>query len=135
RAYNLLLHGALRSRFSDAQCGFKALRTDVARRLLPQVKDESWFFDTELLVFAHRAGMRIHEVPVDWVEDPDSRVDIVATALADLRGVARLVAAARVPRFVGIGIASTLAYALIYVLLREYLSAGAANALALGTTA
>lgn len=90
RCYNLLLHGALATRFSDAQCGFKAVRADVARALLPHVDDDDWFFDTELLVLAERADLRIHEVPVDWTDDPDSRVEIAATAVADLRGVARL---------------------------------------------
>lgn len=90
RGYNHLLRLALRVRFSDAQCGFKALRTQAARELLPQVADQGWFFDTELLVLAQRRGLRIHEVPVDWVEDADSRVEIVPTALADLRGVFRL---------------------------------------------
>ena len=90
RGYNLLLHATLRARFSDAQCGFKAIRSDCARRLLPLVEDTGWFFDTELLVLAERAGLRIHEVPVDWVDDPDSRVDIVSTAVADLRGMARV---------------------------------------------
>lgn len=90
RCYNLILRSTLRARFSDAQCGFKAIRADVARELLPLVADTGWFFDTELLVLAERAGLRIHEVPVDWVDDPDSRVDIVATAAADLRGVLRL---------------------------------------------
>jgi putative flippase GtrA len=90
RAYNLLLRGTLAARFSDAQCGFKAIRADAAHELLPLVEDTGWFFDTELLVLAERAGLRIHEVPVDWVDDPDSRVDIVSTATADLRGVARL---------------------------------------------
>ena len=90
RGYNLLLRGTLAVRFSDAQCGFKAIRRDVARHLLPLVQDTGWFFDTELLVLAQRAGLRIHEVPVDWVDDPDSRVDVLATALADLRGVARV---------------------------------------------
>ena len=80
----------LGARFSDAQCGFKAIRRDQARALLPLIEDTGWFFDTELLVLAERAGLRIHEVPVDWVDDPDSRVDIVATALADLRGMMRL---------------------------------------------
>jgi glycosyltransferase involved in cell wall biosynthesis len=93
RAYNRILRLALRARFSDAQCGFKAVRADVARTLLPEIRDEEWFFDTELLVLAQRRGLRIHEVPVDWVEDPDSRVDIVRTALADLRGIARLMVA------------------------------------------
>jgi putative flippase GtrA len=90
RCYNLILRGTLAARFSDAQCGFKAIRRDVARELLPLVEDTGWFFDTELLVLAERSGLRIHEVPVDWVDDPDSRVDVVATAVADLRGVARL---------------------------------------------
>jgi glycosyltransferase involved in cell wall biosynthesis len=90
RAYNRLLRLALRARFSDAQCGFKAIRGDLAPELLAAVQDEAWFFDTELLVVAQRRGLRIHEVPVDWVEDTDSRVDVLATALADLRGVVRL---------------------------------------------
>jgi glycosyltransferase involved in cell wall biosynthesis len=93
RGYNLLLHTTLHTRFRDAQCGFKAISAAAARRLLPLVRDDSWFFDTELLVLAQRLGMRIHEVPVDWVDDPDSRVDIVPTAIADLRGVWRLLQA------------------------------------------
>lgn len=90
RCYNLLLRGTLAARFSDAQCGFKAIRRDVAAELLPLVEDTGWFFDTELLVLAERTGLRIAEVPVDWIDDPDSRVDVLATAVADLRGVVRL---------------------------------------------
>ena len=90
RSYNLLLRGVLGARFSDAQCGFKAVRADVARELLPLVADTGWFFDTELLVIAQRVGLRIHEVPVDWIDDPDSRVDIVPTAIDDLKGCWRL---------------------------------------------
>jgi putative flippase GtrA len=93
RAYNLILRLTLRNGFSDAQCGFKAVRTDVARRLLPLVEDNGWFFDTELLVLAEHNALRIHEVPVDWVDDPDSRVDVVRTAREDLRGVIRVAAA------------------------------------------
>jgi len=91
RSYNLILRTALRSGFSDAQCGFKALRADVARSLLPLVEDQGWFFDTELLVLAEHNWLRIHEVPVDWIDDPVSRVDIVSTATADLKGVWRMV--------------------------------------------
>ncbi|MCM2427528.1 glycosyltransferase [Streptomyces sp. RKAG337] len=90
RTYNLILRGSLAARFSDAQCGFKAIRKDVAERLLPMVEDTGWFFDTEMLVLAERAGLRIHEVPVDWVDDPDSTVDIVRTAADDLKGVWRV---------------------------------------------
>ncbi|WP_220093666.1 dolichyl-phosphate beta-glucosyltransferase [Flexivirga caeni] len=90
RSYNFILHRTLHARFSDAQCGFKAIRGDVARRLLPLVQDTSWFFDTELLVLAEWCSLRIHEVPVDWYDDPDSRVHIASTARDDLRGVRRL---------------------------------------------
>ncbi|ROR90476.1 bifunctional glycosyltransferase family 2/GtrA family protein [Nocardioides aurantiacus] len=163
RGYNLVLRQALRARFSDAQCGFKAIRRDAARELLPLVRDDAWFFDTELLVVAERAGLRIHEVPVDWVDDPDSSVDLVRTALDDLRGVARLGTALlrgtlplrevgerlgrtsagagrgrlglQLGMFVLVGAASTLAYALLFVLLRSTLSPWWANALALLVTA
>ena len=90
-SYNLLLRASLGVSFTDAQCGFKAVRRDVAQELLPLVADDNWFFDTELLVLAQRAGLRIHEVPVDWVDDPGTTVDIVATAAEDLRGIWRLV--------------------------------------------
>lgn len=90
RGYNAILHATLGARFSDAQCGFKAIRADVAAELLPYVEDPTWFFDTELLVLAERCGLRIHEVPVDWYDDPDSRVDVTGTAMDDLRGVRRM---------------------------------------------
>ena len=155
RAYNGLLRAALATGFSDAQCGFKAIRADRARLLLPYVEDTGWFFDTELLVLAERSGLRIHEVLVDWTDDPDSRVDVVATAMADLRGVARLVrtlASGRIPlaaigrdrtsagllpqavRFAGVGVLSTVAYLCLYVVLRGGMSAQAANITALLTT-
>jgi putative flippase GtrA len=164
RGYNLLLRGTLSARFSDAQCGFKAIRKDVAEQLLPLVQDTGWFFDTELLVLAQRAGLRIHEVPVDWVDDPDSRVDIVPTALADLKGIARLGRAlltgalplhglracfAREPlvdgvpanmprqlvRFATVGVLSTLAYLVLFALLRPLGGPQLANLLALLITA
>ena len=90
RTYNLVLRATLRNSFSDAQCGFKAMRTEAARRLLPLVEDNAWFFDTELLVLAERTGLRVHEVAVDWVDDPGSTVDIVRTARDDLKGIARM---------------------------------------------
>jgi putative flippase GtrA len=135
RTYNRLLRISLGARFSDAQCGFKAIRADAARRLLATVEDQAWFFDTELLMAAQRQGLRIHEVAVDWVDDPDSRVDIVSTAIADLRGVARLRMQGPVARFLAIGMASTVAYAVLFLALRGWLGAGAANALALAITA
>jgi putative flippase GtrA len=135
RGYNGLLHATLRAHFSDAQCGFKAVRREALDPLLSTVRDEGWFFDTELLVLAQRRGLRIHEVPVDWIDDPDSRVKIVRTALEDLRGVARLMAASPVARFMGVGVVSTLAYALLFLALQAPLGAGGANAVALLLTA
>jgi glycosyltransferase involved in cell wall biosynthesis len=135
RGYNAILRGALRARFSDAQCGFKAVRGDLVHDLLPEVRDDGWFFDTELLVAAQRRGLRIHEVPVDWIDDPDSRVRIVRTAIDDLRGVARLMAASPVARFTTVGLASTLAHALLFLALRGLLGAAGANAVALAITA
>ena len=90
RTYNLILRTVLATRVRDAQCGFKAVRADVARRLLPAVEDDGWFFDTELLLLAERNGLRIHEVPVDWIDDADSRVHVARTALDDLAGTARM---------------------------------------------
>ena len=159
RCYNLLLRTTLATRFSDAQCGFKAIRADRARELLPLVEDTGWFFDTELLVLAERSGLRIHEVPVDWTDDPDSRVDIVSTAVADLHGIvrmARAMASGRIPvtglpayagedvprglttqlvRFAVVGILSTLAYLALFLLLRGPMGAQGANFAALLLTA
>jgi glycosyltransferase involved in cell wall biosynthesis len=163
RCYNLILRSTLAAGFSDAQCGFKAIRNDVARQLLPHVSDTGWFFDTELLVLAERSGLRIHEVPVDWVDDPDSRVDIVATAAADLKGIGRLLRgfangsipvnmiaaqlgssrAAAAPgslfrqavRFGAVGVVSTAAYVVLFMLMQGWAGAQAANLIALLLTA
>ncbi|MEH0109377.1 bifunctional glycosyltransferase family 2/GtrA family protein [Tersicoccus sp. MR15.9] len=163
RSYNLLLRSSLGARFSDAQCGFKAIRGDVARMLLPYTEDNAWFFDTELLVLAERSGLRIAEVPVDWTDDPDSTVDIVRTAVDDVKGIVRIsrdLVRGRIPveqlrtavgrgtipgqtstlftqvvRFGVVGVASTLAYLGIFVLFRLWVDPQAANLIALLTTA
>ncbi|MBJ7287811.1 MAG: bifunctional glycosyltransferase family 2/GtrA family protein [Williamsia sp.] len=168
RSYNLILRTAMHAKFSDAQCGFKAIRTDVARRLLPLVEDTGWFFDTEMLVLAERVGLRIAEIPVDWVDDPNSKVDIVKTATADLKGcwrVARALGSGDLPiaelrqsigrdplegpdvtgvprgmvghlvRFAIIGVASTVAFALLFLALHPLVGAQVANFLALLVTA
>ena len=171
RSYNFLLQSLMGAHFSDAQCGFKAIRADIAQQILPHTVDTAWFFDTELLVLAERCGLRVHEVPVDWTDDPNSSVDIVQTALADFRGMARLskdmvtgripvaelrAALARGPlpaasrsqeqslggslfgqlvRFGAIGVASTLAYLVLFYLCRNLVDPQLANLLALLTTA
>ncbi len=90
RCYNLMIKTLLHNRFSDAQCGFKAARTSVARILLPDVENQEWFFDSELLLLAEERGYRIYEVPVVWVEDLDSRVNIRKTAMEDINGLLRI---------------------------------------------
>jgi putative flippase GtrA len=151
RCYNTLLHVVLRMRVRDAQCGFKAGRRTTIQALLPAVQDNGWFFDTELLVAAERAGLRIHEVPVDWVDDPDSRVDVWRTAVEDLKGVWRVLRHRRVPEiedgpdwpegmagqlppFASIGIVCTLLYVIGFNVLRAPLGAWPANVVALTAT-
>lgn len=152
RGYNLILRTTLRAGFTDAQCGFKAVRSDVARELLPLVEDQGWFFDTELLVLAEHNGLRIHEVPVDWVDDPISRVDIVGTATDDLRGIWRMLRrfaagdgtierardvpvdpglGPQVVRFASIGVVSTLLFAVLFAILDGPVGPVAADVIAL----
>jgi glycosyltransferase involved in cell wall biosynthesis len=91
RAYNLMIRAFFpRRRFSDAQCGFKALTRRAADELVPLVDDQAWFFDSELLIRAEQRGYRIFEVPVGWVEDLDSRVKVVPTAWEDFKGLVRV---------------------------------------------
>lgn len=90
RCYNLMIRVMFFTMVSDAQCGFKALTRRAADELVPLIKDQAWFFDTELLILAGRKGYRIREIPVRWVEDPDTRVKIVKTAVEDIRGLLRM---------------------------------------------
>jgi glycosyltransferase involved in cell wall biosynthesis len=151
RSYHFLLRIVLRNQFSDATCGFKAARRETAQMLLPLVSDEHWFFDTELLVLAERNGFRIHEVPVDWIDDDDSRVKVRSVACDDLKGIARLMRnratgkerrteshgakplghSSQGTRYAGVGIVSTVAYLAIFLLLRHGLGMYAANVVAL----
>lgn len=90
RGYSLIIKAMLWTRFSDAQCGFKAARADVARLLIPVIEDNNWFFDTEMLILAEKAGYRVKDVPVAWVEDVDTRVNVPKTVSEDLLGLARM---------------------------------------------
>ena len=90
RVYNALVRALFGSRLSDHQCGFKFLTREACQQLVPRTQDDRWFFDTELLVLAQRAGRRVDEIPVDWIEDLGSTVRIVRTIVDDLRGMRRL---------------------------------------------
>ena len=168
RCYNMAIRLSHGARFSDAQCGFKAARLEAVRPLLDKIEDDGWFFDTELLLLAEHNGLRIHEVPVDWVEDTDSRVKVASTAWDDIKGLVRVARAkasgrATVPElprrpdprpahpdaivstrdsrlvsqfllFAIIGVLSTVAYVLLYSLLRADFPPLVANLVALTIT-
>jgi putative flippase GtrA len=153
RGYSHMVRLSLRSRVSDFQCGFKAIRRECALQILPLVDDNEWFFDTELIVTAERLGVRISETPVEWTDDPTSSVDIVRTALDDLHGIWRMArrrqpghrraltpaiangpsqaSAEQLLSFAGVGVLSTLSYLLLFAAAWSALSPWLANAVAL----
>ena len=157
RTYNLMLRALFATKVRDAQCGFKAVRTDIARVLVPAIRDDGWFFDTELLLLAEHNGLRVHEVPVDWVDDPDSRVHITSTAMGDLAGSARMATTflrgrgrvelgdlarrridddfgRRMVTFAAIGLVSTVVSLALFLWWRPALGAVGANAAAVTAT-
>jgi glycosyltransferase involved in cell wall biosynthesis len=90
RTYNLLIKLMFWPSFHDAQCGFKAVKRDVAQEIVPFIKDQAWFFDTELLLLAQKKGYRIKEVPVEWVDDAGTTVKVAKTAWEDVKGLFRV---------------------------------------------
>ena len=90
RCYNALIKGLFFTSFSDAQCGFKALNRRTAATIVPHVVNNNWFFDTELLILAAKRGYKIKSLPVTWIDDPESSVNITSTAKEDLKGLFRL---------------------------------------------
>lgn len=90
RCYNLFIKLLFWTKFSDAQCGFKAITRDAAQKIIPKVKDNEWFFDTELLIIGEKSGYKIYEEPVTWVDNPGSTVRVLGTIMGDLRGLWRL---------------------------------------------
>ena len=90
RSYNIMIKALFFTRFSDAQCGFKAVTRHIIDTLLPIIEDNVWFFDSELLIIGEKCGYRIFDVPVKWIEDLDTRVKIVRTATDDIKGLLRV---------------------------------------------
>ena len=90
RSYNLLIKSMFFVPFQDAQCGFKALTRKTAQAIVPHIKNDNWFFDTELLIIAAKRGYKINSVPVKWDDDPTSTVHITSTATEDIKGLLRL---------------------------------------------
>jgi glycosyltransferase involved in cell wall biosynthesis len=87
RVFNLLVRGATGLPFWDTQCGFKAFRLDVCRPILEAARVDGFAFDVELLVLAHRAGLRIREIPVRWNHAEGSKVSFFRDSLRMLREV------------------------------------------------
>jgi glycosyltransferase involved in cell wall biosynthesis len=90
RSYNIVIKLSLGTHFNDAHCGFKTGRRDVVQKILPYIDDNEWFFDTEFLFYGEKLGHKIVEIPVTWVEDPDTKARIFKDAYDDLRGLYRL---------------------------------------------
>lgn len=90
RGYNILVKILFWTSFNDAQCGFKAIRKEAAKKLLPYVKDKAWFFDSELLIIGEKAGFKVAEIPISWRDDPRSTVKVAKTAWGDIEGLFRL---------------------------------------------
>lgn len=90
RGYNLLVKILFWNKFSDGQCGFKAVSREVKEKILPLVKNGNWFFDTELLLLSERAGFRIKDAWVEWVEDLETKVKIFKTIWEDIKGLWRV---------------------------------------------
>ena len=90
RSYNLMIRTMFLTPFPDAQCGFKAMTRQAAQAIIPHVRDNNWFFDTEMLILAAKRGYRIKSVPVRWDDDPTSTVNLVKTASEDIKGLVRL---------------------------------------------
>src|SRR3989338_9775522 len=90
RLYNFLIKIMFWTKFSDAQCGFKAVTRRAVTDLLPHIEDNEWFMDSELLIMAEKLGYRIYEEPVLWRDNPGSTVRVLPTAMGDLYGLARL---------------------------------------------
>lgn len=76
--------------FTDAQCGFKAVTRRIVTELLPHIKDNDWFFDSELLIVGEKSGFRLYEEPVTWIDNPGSTVRVLKTVMGDLKGLWRL---------------------------------------------
>ena len=90
RSYNIVIKMSLGTHFNDAHCGFKTGRREVVQKMLPYIEDNEWFFDTEFLFYGEKLGYKIVEIPVTWVEDPDTKAKIFKDAYDDIRGLYRL---------------------------------------------
>lgn len=94
RAFNFLSRRLLPSNASDLQCGFKAARTDFFKKIAPLLKDDYWFFDTELVILCQYFGYRWREIPVNWHENRygkrPSKVKIIRDILKFMKDIIKL---------------------------------------------
>jgi len=124
RGFNGLVRVVLRSDLLDHQCGFKAFDREALFAILDDVEDDHWFWDTEVLVRAQRAGYRVEEFPVEWTPKGDSKVDLVRDVFGMgsqiLRTFWQLSVSPRITRRVSLT-ASTLLVFLALALMTVYL--------------
>lgn len=90
RCYNLLIKLLFFTKFHDAQCGFKAVTKKVVDNLFPILLDNEWFLDSEMLIVGEKAGYKIFEEPVKWIDNQGSTVKVMKTARGDIDGLIRL---------------------------------------------
>ncbi|MFQ5640412.1 MAG: dolichyl-phosphate beta-glucosyltransferase [bacterium] len=90
RGYIRLIKFFFHCSFTDSQCGFKAVSRQAVQTLVPLIENQGWFFDAELLLLADHHGFRVFEIPVKWIDDPDSRVKILQTVSEHFMGLLRM---------------------------------------------
>ncbi|MFL2745725.1 MAG: glycosyltransferase [Dehalococcoidia bacterium] len=90
KTYSFLTRFLFLSKIHDFQCGFKIINKHASKTLLPKIKDSGWFFDTELLLLAEKEKFKIKEIPVNWTDDRDSKVNVIKTIIEDIKGLIRM---------------------------------------------
>lgn len=140
QGYNFLLQFILGATFKDAQCGFKAISKEKFNQVEEEIKNQNWFYDTELLLISQYKGLRLKEVPITWVDDPDSSVKVFKTIVENLKEMGRVYFTYRPEsvfiklfKFAIIGVLSTVGTALLFFLLRFVLDPQLANIVSLST--
>ncbi len=92
KSYNFILKMLFNIKLTDTHCGFKALSKPAVQKIIPKIKNNGLFFDTELLILARHYNLNIKEIPVNWTEEKGrkTKVKILRTALDYLKEIVKL---------------------------------------------